>query len=194
MCPSGCYSDPALGVRYVLGYLLQIRAMCWAWVPSWWWMCWAWIPSWCCRYLVVVSVLITMINCFPLYLLVSNNYNKVWGFSLLLRGNFIIGCSLLLREMCIRLGCSPWLIGIAIHGCYLSWIKICIMVSLLLRVATRVSLWLIVANRGRWIQASTFASLLWRVMVEKCCTLGCHISVNEGVSCSSEKSRSHLPQ
>ena len=93
-----------------------------------------------------------MLNCVPLYLLVRENYNRVQGCSLLLRGNFIIGCSLLLREMCIRLGFSPGLREIFITGCYLLWREMCIKFSLLLILATRVSLWLRVATRGRWIQ------------------------------------------
>ena len=135
-----------------------------------------------------------MLNCVPLSLLVRDNYNRVWGCSLLLRGNVIILCSLLLREMCIRLGCSRFLRGIVINRCYLLWIEICIRVSLLLILATIVSLWLRVATRGQWIQASIFVSLLWRGMGGKYCTFECPISATEGVSRSSNKSYYHFPQ
>ena len=128
-----------------------------------------------------------MLNCVPFSLLVRDNYNRVWGFSLLLRGNVIIGFSLLLREMWIRLGCLPWLRGIVITGCSLLWREICKRVSLLLRVVNIFSLCLRVANRSQWIQAITFYSLLWIGMGGKCCTFGFPISATEGVFHSSKE-------
>ena len=59
----------------------------------------------------------------------------------------------------------------------------CIRVSLLLRLATIVSLWLRLANRGQWIQLNIFACLLWRGVGGKCFTFGCPISATGGVSC-----------
>ena len=53
-----------------------------------------------------------MLNCVPFSLLVRGNYNRVWGCSLLLIGNVIIGCSLLFFFH------KVWIIPLSDRDCY----------------------------------------------------------------------------
>ena len=105
-----------------------------------------------------------MLSCVPFSLFAWENYIRGCGCSLSLRGNVSIGHYILLREICIRLVCSPWLRRIVTTGLSLLWREMCIRVSLLLIMVTRFFLWLRVAtgaNGSKRARLPPFCEEVW---------------------------------